>query len=728
MFHIEPHIYSVSDLDFLLSKIKEDDFLLRNDGWLYYNHPVSFDIETSSFYEENEKRAIMYAFTFNINGFTIIGRTREEFLYILDKWSSNIKKSLGERVRVLIYVHNLSYEFQWIRKRLKWSKLFFNEDRQPLKAITEDTIFEFRCSLILSGYKLETVGENLQKYKVQKLVGNLNYDKIRTPLTPMTTEELAYLKNDGDVVVSYIQEELEKHYNRIYNIELTKTGKVRKYMRKLCLYGGASSHKSNIAIKQYNKYLRLIGSITIGSALEYKMLKESFAGGFTHASNFASGKEFIDVVSLDETSAYPYQLVSKQYPMGNAEYVDIKSVKELEENNKYYCTLFIIEFIGLKDKLEKCYEHYISLSKCKNVKGVVVDNGRVVRASQLTMTITNVDYEIIKEYYSWDKIRIGTFIRYKKALLPREFVKGVLDLYQKKTTLKGVKFKEEEYMSSKEMLNACYGMCVTDICRDEIVYENDDYDKEPVDIEDALTKYNKNKQRFLAYQWGVWCSAYNRRDLYKGISECKGDYLYSDTDSLKIINYEKHKAFFEDYNKKVREKLLIVAKMQNLDFSLFEPTTIKGVKKLIGVFDYEETYARFKTLGAKRYMVEHNDIDTMKAYINGKEIKYETKYNITVSGVSKNWAVPYLNDLAKKKKVTPFKLFKDSLEIPKEYTGKMTHTYIDEEIKGKVKDYLGVEYSYKECSSIHLEKTSYVMSLASEYIDYLFRIRERGYY
>ena len=728
MFHIEPHIYSVSDLDFLLSKIKEDDFLLRNDGWLYYNHPVSFDIETSSFYEENEKRAIMYAFTFNINGFTIIGRTREEFLYILDKWSSNIKKSLGDRVRVLIYVHNLSYEFQWIRKRLKWSKLFFNEDRQPLKAITEDTIFEFRCSLMLSGYKLETVGENLQKYKVQKLVGNLNYDKIRTPLTPMTTEELAYLKNDGDVVVSYIQEELEKHYNRIYNIELTKTGKVRKYMRKLCLYGGASSHKSNKAIKQYNKYLRLIGSITIGSALEYKMLKESLAGGFTHASNFASGKEFIDVVSLDETSAYPYQLVSKQYPMGNAEYVDIKSVKELEENNKYYCTLFIIEFIGLKDKLEKCYEHYISLSKCKNVKGVVVDNGRVVRASQLTMTITNVDYKIIKEYYSWDKIRIGTFIRYKKALLPREFVKGVLDLYQKKTTLKGVKFKEEEYMSSKEKLNACYGMCVTDICRDEIVYENDDYDKEPIDIEDALTKYNKNKQRFLAYQWGVWCSAYNRRDLFKGISECKGDYLYSDTDSLKIINYEKHKAFFEDYNKKVREKLLIVAKMQNLDFSLFEPTTIKGVKKLIGVFDYEETYARFKTLGAKRYMVEHNDIDTMKAYINGKEIKYETKYNITVSGVSKNWAVPYLNDLAKKKKVTPFKLFKDSLEIPKEYTGKMTHTYIDEEIKGKVKDYLGVEYSYKECSSIHLEKTSYVMSLASEYIDYLFRIRERGYY
>ena len=59
MFHIEPHIYSVSDLDFLLSKIKEDDFLLRNDGWLYYNHPVSFDIETSSFYEENELRIIV---------------------------------------------------------------------------------------------------------------------------------------------------------------------------------------------------------------------------------------------------------------------------------------------------------------------------------------------------------------------------------------------------------------------------------------------------------------------------------------------------------------------------------------------------------------------------------------------------------------------------------------------------------------------------------------------
>ena len=40
-----------------------------------------------------------------------------------------------------------------------------------------------------------------------------------------------------------------------------------------------------------------------------------------------------------------------------------------------------------------------------------------------------------------------------------------------------------------------------------------------------------------------------------------------------------------------------------LDISLCTPTTIKGEKKIIGVWDYDGHYDMFKTLGAKRYMV-----------------------------------------------------------------------------------------------------------------------------
>lgn len=727
MFKIEPKIYDIKDLDYIISLFNDKDFILNNKGILYFNHPVSFDIETSSFYEEDEKRAIMYAFTFNINGYSIIGRSWLDFVTILNKWARHLINNQGEHARVLIYVHNLSYEFQFIRKILKWSSLFFNEERNPLKAVTDNGIFEFRCSLQLSGYKLETLGKNLTKYPVRKLVGNLDYSKLRTPLTSMTSDELAYLKNDGDVVVSYIQEEIENHRNTIYNIELTKTGKVRKHMKKVCLYSNSSSHKKKEITYQYNKYQRIMRNIQIKSELEYSMLKEAFAGGFTHASNFASNRVFNDVASLDETSAYPYQLVSKEYPMSNAEYVEIKSIDELERNNKLYCTLFKVSFKNIKEKLSKCYEHYISLSKCTHIKGQQVDNGRVVKAKELSITITNVDYDIIKEYYEWSSISVGTFIRYKKMLLPTVFVRGVLDLYKMKTELKGIKEKEVIYKESKEKLNSIYGMCVTDICRDEIEYTDfNEYIKESPNVADVLKRYNTNKQRFIAYQWGVWCTAYNRRDLFKAISECKSDYHYSDTDSVKISNYSKHKAFFDKYNDEVRTRLIEVAKYHNLDFSLFEPTTIKGDKKLIGVFDYEETYKSFKTLGAKRYMVSYNDPEIIKAIINGKEVDYSTDFSITVAGVNKNHAIPYITELAKKKKCNVFDLFKMGLEVPKEYTGKMTHTYIDDEIKGKVKDYEGKIYSYDELSCVHLENTSFIMSLNNDYLNYLFGIDERN--
>ena len=126
-------------------------------------------------------------------------------------------------------------------------------------------------------------------------------------------------------------------------------------------------------------------------------------------------------------------------------------------------------------------------------------------------------------------MRIRNFRRYKKGYLPTAFVKSILTLYKDKTELKGVDGKEIEYLASKELLNACYGMSVTDICRQENAFdiENNEWIKEnpPIDYEKDLDKYNHNKQRFLSYAWGVWVTAYARRNLWSGILEFKQHYL-----------------------------------------------------------------------------------------------------------------------------------------------------------------------------------------------------------
>ena len=122
--------------------------------------------------------------------------------------------------------------------------MFAVKNRTPVKAVTFDGI-EFRCSYLLSGYSLKKVAEHLQKYKVSKLIGELDYRLIRTPLTPLNEHEQMYVLYDGIIVMCYIDEQIESHKNDITKIPLTKTGEVRKYCRDMCLYSGGGSHKKN---------------------------------------------------------------------------------------------------------------------------------------------------------------------------------------------------------------------------------------------------------------------------------------------------------------------------------------------------------------------------------------------------------------------------------------------------------------------------------------------------
>lgn len=681
----------------------------------YINAPCSFDIETSSFYkgpiQDNEKRAIMYEWTLDLNGGVIIGRTWEEFISVYIRLVD--LAHLSSDKRLVVYVHNLAFEFQFIRKRLEWDKVFALSQRKPVYALTKEGI-EFRCSYVLSGKNLASLGDGLQKYPVKKLVGELDYSLIRHSTTPLAENEIQYCINDVRVVESYIRERIDVDGD-ISKIPLTKTGYVRKYCRNECMFVGRSHRKGGWKFKMYRE---LMNSLKIEPD-EYTQLKRAFQGGFTHANAFYTGQIMRDVASFDFTSSYPAVMCSEMFPMSSATRITLSSDGQFRDYIKYYCCLFDVEFKNLHPKV--FYEHPLSSSRCWKVRKAVEDNGRIVSADSVTTTLTDVDFTIIETFYTWDSMIIGNFKYYRRGYLPRDFITAVLKLYSDKTTLKGVEGREQDYMLAKEMVNSCYGMMVTDICRNDIHYSDGEWSESSADINKSLAEYNKSVQRFLFYPWGVWVTAYARRNLFTGIVECGHDYIYSDTDSIKIINADTHQEYIKKYNERILLKLERAMKFHGLDVDLVKPKTIEGVEKPLGVWDYEGTYTRFKTLGAKRYMTE----------IDGK-------INITVSGVNKTSAVPYL--IAKYGDKV-FDAFTDDLNIPasndlgvelktkhgdvvENPCGKNMHTYLDRELKGTVVDYLGNRGSYNELSSTHLEATDYTLSLSSAYIDYILGIQE----
>lgn len=677
----QPVKYFYPDVDWetIENDLAENISLSRSIKIKYYEVPITFDIETTSFlYGDEQKAACMYAWVFTIYGYVILGRKWETVTEVYNKLVEMFQTSSD--TRILVYIQNLSYEFQFIAKRFSWDKIFALDERKPLYALTTDGV-EFRCSYRLSGYSLEKIGENLQKYKIKKLVGNLDYNKPRHYDTPLTEKEWEYIINDGLVVSAYIQETAEND-GGYHKIPLTKTGYVRNYCRTECFKD-----------KYYRRFMK---ELTL-DVDEYKQLKRAFGGGFTHANWQWSRTITEDVDSFDFTSSYPYVMVSEMFPMSKAQIVDAQDPKQMAHYLKYYCCLFDIE-LTMVDGWE-APDHILSSSKCLILDNPVLDNGRVITADKVLTTFTEVDWESFTKFYKFEEYRVHTFRIYEKGYLPTRFVKAILQLYQKKTELKGVKGKEVEYLQSKEMINAAYGMSVTDIVRDEDTYMNDEWVSVKADPETAIEKYNKSPKRFLFYPWGVWVTSYARRNLFTGIYEFGQDYVYSDTDSIKVLNTDCHRNYIEEYNRIVNRKLELACEHHNVSLALTRPKTIKGIEKPLGVWDYEGRYEKFKTLGAKRYMVQEDG-----------------QINITVAGLNKEKAVPYILEESAKLGQTPFEFFDEMMKIPGEHTGKQTHTYNDHEVIFYLTDYLGVTREVHEYSSIHLGPAAYELSLNSGYL------------
>lgn len=692
-----------------LTKEVLDDMNLKsirnNKKKTIYNIECGFDIETTSVKQGDNKSAFMYIWQFGI-GYgqpVYYGRTWSEFLEMLDVISEALE--LNETTILPVYVHNLSYEFQFFRDYLPWADggIFAVSERKPIKALTTNG-FEFRDSYILSGYSLDNTAKNLTKYKVKKMVGDLDYSLVRHHTTPLTPEELKYCENDIVIILAYIKEQIEMHNGDINKIPMTNTGRVRKFVKDNCYYTSKSHKKSSKG--KFFRFSRIMSDLTL-TLDNYIQCKKAFQGGFTHSNPTLTNKVLTGVDSVDLSSSYPTVMLAEKFPMSRPKKVDVKSVSELKNLFKNHCVLFDVKFTDIENKIG--FESYLSESKCFNKTGVESYNGRVLQAKELTTTITDVDFKILEAVYRWGTIAVSNVQAFMKNYLPKSICTSILELYEKKTTLKDVEGFETEYMLSKCMLNSVYGMSVTDFIKDDNVYLDEGWSVSPVDPVEKIEKYNTGKSRFLYYPWGLWVTAYARANLWSLILKTGYDYIYSDTDSVKMLNYEKYKPFIEKYNVLIGQKLEKMMIHHKLDLTLLSPKSKDGKIKPLGIWDYEGHYEKFKTLGAKRYLVEKDN-----------------QFFLTVAGLSKQNGMKYIIEKCSGDSEKVFDMFNDNLYIPADKTGKMTHTYIDEEHQLSVVDYKGVKEDVTTKTGVHLENTEFTLSIEKTFKNFLENIKS-GY-
>lgn len=667
---------------------------------VYDNTIYTFDIETTSylicdgqivpaceFNEEEFKekysvvnaQSTMYIWGFGINEETYYGRTWSEFLQFL-----NILNEKTNYIEKIIYIFNLGFEFEFLFSHLKFSEVFSRKKRKPMKAICG--AYEFRCALNLADCKLELLPE-IYNLPHKKLVGSLNYNKLRHFKTKLYKREFDYLENDLLVLHDFIKFK-RNQYGSVKSIPLTSTGEIRNELKDY--------------IKTDWEYKKAIKRMVNRDPHIYNTLIDALMGGYVHANWIHINEIVNNAYNFDGISAYIAEMCERPFPTTAFTKANIKKASDMLPNFLY---LFKVKF-----KHGKCilYNSLISSNKCRKIRNASYDNGRLSAFDEIEITVTSIDFFNIIKYYKDrnDKTKEMEFEileSYKSPAdyLPRSFIKFILNKYIEKTKLKGIEERKAEYNSKKKKFNALFGVSLTNDIRMEVNFQeyawDDDRPLSNYEISEKLTK--KWNQPFMAMSIGVFTLSYMREDLFYLISKNDWYMIYSDTDSL-ILKEGFDKSFIDEYNNIIiPNRIKKVCEKYGFKEEDFSPEDIKGNKHTLGVFKFEKHYKEIKTIGAKQYAVKNDD----------------NKIEISISGIPKANGSKCLRSL---------KSFNDKFVFPSSKIKKNMSFYNDNQIPIMLTDYKGETVEVNERSGVCLIPTDFTINLTKK--NNTFRSSERA--
>ena len=172
--------------------------------------------------------------------------------------------------------------------------------------------------------------------------------------------------------------------------------------------------------------------------------------GYTHANWIRANEIIENVTSFDFTSSYPYVMLTEKYPSSIFRKCRIKSIEQIIDD---FCYI-----VRLKAKNIKCkyYNNFISQSKCEYIVNGRYDNGRIMKADELEIVVTDVDLKLIFDTYDIEQYEFLEVYWSYKDYLPKEFLNFILEKYEKKTKYKNVSGKEIQYAIEKSLFNSLY--------------------------------------------------------------------------------------------------------------------------------------------------------------------------------------------------------------------------------------------------------------------------------
>jgi len=563
---------------------------------------ATFDIETSTLPNMNKRLSdpdmlayfnTCFCWQFYMipedaeKGIFIFGRKPEDFFSFVKRLSAKLKD-----IHVICYIHNLAYEYNnlceyFVKTQKKDDTIFFKSPIRPLFLSCRN--FEFRCSAELSHLSLQKIGDDIG---VSKLKGDFDYNVRRFTDTPLSTMEINYCFRDVYILAKYLQYKvkelstIDKKKRHIFDLPYTQTGYPRRDIKRV--------------FTKTQKGAKINREICKLSHEQYNYLHPAFWGGFVQANYHYIGTLCANILHVDLTSAYPAAMLLFTYPYHLA-YVGVSEDRFLQlVHDTARAVIAEVTFKNISIKPGEI--PYIPKDKCRNCVNMRTVGGKVVEADAITLTVCDVDYQLIEKAYSHFSGRPleecltlpGKILLGDKKPLPIAVIFSIMRYFSGKTEYKGVEGKEIEYALSKQMLNAIFGLSATSL--EHFKYYVEDYETKVGEME-----YTENT--VIPYQWCIYITAYVRRWIYGFITRLsnKNFWIYADTDSLFLYSNAETNRLVKEHNATIHAALAEIEKTFPVS-----PVSPKGKKQYLGLLLNDEDtdsglISEFCTIGAKRY-------------------------------------------------------------------------------------------------------------------------------
>ena len=574
----------------------------------YLDVTCTFDIETTN----TDTDGFAYTFQTCIGGAVVVPRYFEEWADIIetlvDKWS------ITERKRLVIFVHNLGYEYTYLIQMLcdRWGdcKALYTKSRKPLY-LQFDNGIEFRDSLKLFQKSLARATEGC---KHEKLKGDLDYSVYRTADTPLDDTEFAYCVNDVLGLWEAIERlKAERNYNAA-TLPMTNTALVIKEVNKH-LAGDSRTLQRMQALELNREQMEIA----------YKAM----AGGDTHGTRWRAGHTYCNCNSYDFKSAHPSQQLLWKFPEGKPMMLPQGQLQAVMDNI-ISCGMGWIAEIAIKGLQirPECPDPVISVSKCVGLKcDENKDNGRVLQADETLLYCDSNDWQRIKEAYTFERVVMHRGFCFRLGYLPDSFRMAIFDKFKIKETMKG----SPDYDFSKICVNTIFGACAQKTIRDEYTAEiGDSIDFERMSWEVNLEKktpaeIQKSQKGKFPFLWGLWTASMTRLKLWQLLKIVGWEkVIYWDTDSCKFEGAKVPEV--EEYNREV------AAQCEKRGVVVTKPN---GKKIYIGIAEDEHPqadygYTEFRFLHAKCYAARTCEgvLESTIAGVGKKEGQAALKDNI----------------------------------------------------------------------------------------------------